>query len=109
MDIQFKQTFEDWYNYDPETGTGAYKDVIFPTVQCTEEHFGNTTRSKELFDSWASFSLLCPDIKNDSSIKFYNKYGDMVTQHFTFTIEKCQNTTENNNHCHPPEEIDRYT
>lgn len=32
----------------------------------------------------------------------------MITKHFTFKVDRCVNTTENGNYCHPAEEIDRY-
>ena len=102
------QTIENWNNFNSESGADVFKYVKFPTVQCTAAHFGNSTRSKELFDSWAGFSLLCPDIKMDQKIKLYGQFGDMETKHFSFKVNKCQNTTENGNHCHPSNEIDQY-
>jgi len=34
--------------------------------------------------------------------------GAMQSKSTTFSVEKCKNTTENNNFCHPQELIDEY-
>ena len=36
--------------------------------ECKEEDFGNTTKSKELFDSWKGFYLACPDLDADNPL-----------------------------------------
>jgi len=34
--------------------------------------------------------------------------GEMISMSLTFTIEKCVNSTKNNNNCHSPEQINEF-
>ena len=41
-------------------------------------------------------------------ISFYNEHGEKYNKHLTMRVERCVNSTENNNHCHPNSMISDY-
>jgi hypothetical protein len=44
---------------------------------------------KDLFDSWAGFSLICPDVSEESDFFLHGNQASMVSENFEFIIAKC--------------------
>ena len=64
IEIYYVQNNYDWYLY-PD---GEYLTVKeFPARQCTAEDFedDHDDLGKGMWDSWAGFSLICPDLMDD--------------------------------------------
>jgi len=57
---------------------------------------------------WDGFSILCPDVSKLNGIQLYNYMGSMESKSLLFQVTECLNSTENNNHCKPPDEIKTY-
>ena len=108
ISVTFSQTDENWHVDDITDNEAIFKRKKFPAVQCTKDHFGNTTRSLQLFNAWKGFSLFCLDTPYMNQIKFFNEHGEMINKHFTMRVERCENTTTNGNFCHSPERISEY-
>ena len=77
-------------------------------MQCRPEHFGNTERSLQLFNTWAGFSHFCLEVENADKIKFYDEHGELFNKHLTMRAERCVNSTENDNHCQSNDYISDY-
>ena len=65
VNLSYVQGVDDWYNPVPS----AFKRTYYPTRQCTQDDFGDDQESIDLFNSWAGFSLFCPDIPDGVDLK----------------------------------------
>ena len=52
--VKYLQQNNDWYKME-------FPEIEIPTKDCTQEDFGEGEDNKKIFDSWAGFTLICPD------------------------------------------------
>ena len=65
MDMYFIKKKYDWYKY-PDPSYVTFEEI--PARQCTVDDFidDHDEKGPELYDSWAGFSLICPDMPEDN-------------------------------------------
>ena len=65
-----------------------------------------------MFDSWAGFSLICPDLKDDQDFLLEGNQALMISQNFEFRIAKCDDarrTERGESPCNPDRDaIEKY-
>ena len=108
INISFSAVVEDWNIEDTTDLAKVFTRKTYSTVHCKPEHFGTTKRARELYDSWAGFSLFCINFDSIDSIALFDQHGEMFNKHFSFQIDRCINSTHNKDHCHSNEMIDDY-
>lgn len=98
------QQTEDW----TQDKDNVYKYDNYAARDCIKEDFNEYEEDVQIFESWAGFKLLCPDLREDSRVQLYNKLGDMYAKSFVFSIEKCVGTTPNGEECYGDTEIEKF-
>jgi hypothetical protein len=66
----------DWHK--PE-GEGRFKYVDYSVRQCVQADFGTGPKAVTFFETWAGFSLLCPDLPEGVSLVLQGNTASMVT------------------------------
>ena len=102
--INYIQEIQDWQKKE------IYTKFHYPAKKCEQKDFGFDEGDIKMFKLWDGFDLYCPDIHGSKSnnIMLQGVKGDMFNKNMIVSVEKCQNTTSNNNQCASPEEIEEY-
>ena len=85
------QSSEDWYQTD---NSKIYGRNATRAKQCTVADFGDEQDKIDIFESWAGFSLLCPNLE-EYDFKLQNTLGNNITKYMSFEVRRCVNSTEN--------------
>jgi len=93
---------EDWNNPDK-----PYKKIKYRGRHCKQEDFGTSKEDINLYESWSGFSLHCADMSTNK-LELESVSGSMVNKNIVISVERCQNSTENNNHCHSNQDINDF-
>lgn len=85
-----------------------------PVKSCTLEEFSQSEDMKSKFQLWqeGSYSLLCPDVKDDSELVMSGDSSSAIQRSFEFQAFKCYNSTDEDgveqDDCESPEAIDAF-
>ena len=64
-----------------------------------------------MFEGWAGWSLICPDLKEGDGFVLHGDSASMKTQNWEFKINRCNDTLQKEmkrKPCHPKEEMDEW-
>ena len=86
MDYYFVQEDANWYK--PATD-GRFNSKRLEARECIESDFGKDDRNlgKAIFESWAGFLLLCPDIKQRGDLIIEGDPSSMISRAVVFNVE----------------------
>ena len=104
--IAYRYSDIDW-NYDPPNG--RFDEFEFPAKACTVEDFGKHKQSKETFDAWAGYSMICPDFdaittRPEKTFIMTGSMSSFVINRGMFVIERCRD----HDYCESDENIDLF-
>jgi len=87
-------------------GMNTKTTSYIPFKVCTQEDFGEDAISKEYFEMWAGFELICPKFAKDGGFFVQGEPVSMVSSTFEFNINRC--TKGNGRVCKSDKEIEAF-
>ena len=93
IEFFYEELESNWYN-PPET---RFNLTRVPARECTAEDFGTSANGKKIFDSWAGFYLVCPDISETKKLGLKGDISSMISTGYKFRVEYCdfRNSSKN--------------
>ena len=78
--------------YSDDRKKEEYNETRFGVRKCTQDDFGDSEYSKELFKFWEESEeiLACPDIDKDSYLTFMGTHYSAIKQYIGVKFEKCR-------------------
>lgn len=109
IDYYFIQENADWYK---PVNDGRFTSTRVEARLCTKEDFGTDDRNmgEKIFNDWAGFLLLCPDLKKPDDLQVFGDPSSMVSKAVVFNIDQCnpEKAKKRGITCKNQTEIDAY-
>ena len=75
VQFSFRQQIIDFYKSESK---GRFEFKEYPVKQCKQEDFGYGKQDIINFESWAGFSLICPDFKPGEGLVLEGEPASMI-------------------------------
>ena len=82
FEMNVVQQLEDYYKSE-------FTKKATPMRTCTQEDFGTSEKSKELFSAWKGFLIVCPDISKDNTYTLFGDKSSMVSKSIGVQFKMC--------------------